>query len=112
EFLGGAKQPDPFLGMQRSKVGASRQPQHLAGRLVDVRGALRNGGVRTGHPRRSARARFEALPQADFEIGEATVGPLAVTQIRLELRVRLEPKRGAEQPAARFLDGESGADDL
>ena len=30
EFLGGSQQPDPFLGMERTEVGASRQPQNLA----------------------------------------------------------------------------------
>jgi hypothetical protein len=52
------------------------------------------------------------LPQADLEIGEAALGALPVAQIRLQLGIRLESTRGAEQPAPRFFDGQSGADDL
>ena len=55
---------------------------------------------------------FEALAEAQLEVGESGVGSVAIADRGVDLWVGLEANGRASQPPARFLQRQPRADDL
>ena len=98
--------------MKGSVVGRGCGAQDESRRFIDVRRTLGDRGVRTGDPGGSTGPGLEGLPEANLEIREAAVWPLAVPEARVDFRVRLEPQRRPEQSTAGLLQRQARTHNL